>query len=385
MNTQLQLYPARPLGAVSLLDVAGSGNSNLSVRQKGWRVLTPGTLNGTQLCRAMDIGTKQLIKLAVVAAIFLALYLHEFFRIRPPAWFTYMEEARSACARRDFKTAEDNLSKAMAEVKGCVGAPPKYESFTPSSPASLSGELAALAECYDIHGKHDRSEALFKEAIARAAPEDEYFYKGVLAHQYGAHQEYEKAELLFKERFDRSHTPEKLADHLAEFESHASLMELADCYCAQGKWQQAASLYRQDLAQFPPDILSEQDVEELVCLGNCYFAQGRLIYAANCYKRALSLSKTGAGSFAILCDMAEVSIAQERYTEAQALYQRALKMQESTTDPERTSWAQRHYAKLLRRLGKVDQAQELEAAAKRTSLGLSRQPYRPYLNPIFLP
>jgi tetratricopeptide (TPR) repeat protein len=153
----------------------------------------------------------------------------------------------------------------------------------------------------------------------------------------------------------------------------SSLNSLAHFYQDQGQPAKAEPLYKKALA-IRKKVLNSKDPDvamSLYGLAELYRAQRQYAQAKPLYRQALKLRKKALGPehpdvAETLYGLARLCRAPNQYLRAKLFYQRALKIWEKALGPEHPDVAKclKNYANLLRKMGRPDEAEPLEARAK---------------------
>ena len=220
------------------------------------------------------------------------------------------------------------------------------------------------------------------QASAQSTPWETSTAAGLEAYQQGRYGEAEKyLSAALKEAENFGPEDPRLA---------TSLNNLAGIYVTQGKYAEAEPLYKRSLA-----ILGPEHPDVAASLNNLavlYDNQGRYEEAEPLYQRALAVyeealgpehpnTSHGLNNLAALYysqrrykeaeprlnNLALLYYHQGHYEEAEPLYERALAILEKVLGPEHphTAGSLTKYARLLRALGREDEAARLEARVQR--------------------
>lgn len=283
-----------------------------------------------------------------------------------PDWFTYMEKARQSCAASDFTRSDQWVEKALNDAKlSPNGIPPKYYGRAPYSPSSLSGELATLAEYYKWWGKYDKAETYFRQAISFSTQDDRITYLEALAKFYVGRGNYKEAEALYEDSLLYAEAKYSHTDKVGH-----CLLKLADCYVAQKNFGEAEALYQKNI-----DVLEKEPSESnfydlvyaFIAIGQCRLKESKLSDAKNSLQKALEIDAKelkDAGRSVITSYLGDLAVASKDDKRAQELYKESLDQNKYAIAPEMKDTTRTNYAALLRRLGKVSQAEALEHSGK---------------------
>jgi tetratricopeptide (TPR) repeat protein len=272
-------------------------------------------------------------------------------------------------------------------------------------------DLNSLADEYRAVGRYQEAEQLYRRALAIAettlGPHDPALVATInnLADLYRAQGKYSQAEPLYKRALALAEKAAAVSSQSAreavppagtgeprasEVELATHLNDLADFYRAQRKYAEAEPLYWKAV------VLCEKArgrgnptlAVTLNNLGDLYRAQGRNAEAEPLYRRALLISKqaeaapesgiqwalaidetAGIVDYASvardLVNLADIYAGQGKHAEAEALYKRALTMQEKLRGPasEEVAAGLEKYARLLRTERRTAEAEKLETKA----------------------
>jgi tetratricopeptide (TPR) repeat protein len=293
-----------------------------------------------------------------------------------PSWFADLEQARHLCASGNLGESEALLLKAQKASAKTGHCPPPYFSVGQSGRTAVtySGELAALADCYAFRGRAAEAQALLSNAInsAKNDPKNANVLAPMraLASIYESKKKYALAEPV---RISITSLP------------HASLEDsyrLGDLYLAENKMTEAESIYIKALAiEEKQEVRSAQMSDHLNKLGRCYFLQGNLDQAEKLYKRALEYDPLAhesdrGDSFNAkdLRPMAELYCAKGELPKAEAFYRQSLSGALEYTPGEQVQILT-DYARLLRTMKRVSEAEIREGQARNKSLEAASAPH----------
>jgi tetratricopeptide (TPR) repeat protein len=227
---------------------------------------------------------------------------------------------------------------------------------------SLSTQALKLAQ----QGQYPEAEKAYKEAVQLAeknfGPDSKYVANSLngLAELYRAEKRYAEAEPLYKRSLEISEEiSEKDFSGLWRFRYNManSLNGLAKLYRTQGKYAEAETLYKQEidiLEKLPRYIVAVPPV-------------GNSIQVPN----TLALFSLGNS----LNNLADLYRVQGKYTEAEPLYKRSLKMMEKALGLNHPSVADvlDNLAMCCRKTGKLDEAENLEVRARKIRINLYKK------------
>jgi tetratricopeptide (TPR) repeat protein len=267
--------------------------------------------------------------------------------------------------RRRYTDAEPLYQRALAI---------REKALRPEHPrvASVLNNLALL---YQGQGQPAKAEPLYERALAirekALGPEDPEVASSLnsLAHFYQDQGQPAKAEPLY----ERALAIREKALGPEHPEVASSLNSLAHFYQDQGQPAKAEPLYKKALA-IRKKVLNSKDPDvamSLYGLAELYRAQRQYAQAKPLYRQALKLRKKALGPehpdvAETLYGLARLCRAPNQYLRAKLFYQRALKIWEKALGPEHPDVAKclKNYANLLRKMGRPDEAEPLEARAK---------------------
>jgi tetratricopeptide (TPR) repeat protein len=292
-----------------------------------------------------------------------------------PDWLTNLEEARHLCAAGNLDQAKALLQKTRVSVLHSGGCPAPFFRIGQSTPTTYTEELAALCDCFAAHGLTSDAESLLKDAIslAKSNPDRTNVVAPMraLASLYEKQKDYKAAEPV---------RVEILSLRQANLEDQYAL---GDCYLIENKLAQAESIYKKALAiETKQSVKSSSLTEHLNKLGRCYFLRGDLSEAEKVYKQALDYDplyheSDRGDSFTAkdLRPMAELYYAKGDLIKAEAYYRQSL-----SGTPEYSPGEQAEiltdYAKVLRRMHRVKEAEIREDQAHKKSLDAAETPHK---------
>lgn len=197
-----------------------------------------------------------------------------------------MERSRISCAKGNLNDAETYYKKAISLVP--QGSNPHYDGGY-GVPASFSGQIASLADCFAQQNQYERAKTLFLQAIST---QPDGGYQWGLAELYIKSRKYEDAELL-------------LLKLLANATGNPKMM------------------FRENL-RTPQEIL--------FMLGKAYEGNNELTNAEHCYIKSLNLSKNSSTYPYKLMEMGKFYLRLNNTTKAKQLVDLAIseRMEKST-------------------------------------------------------
>ncbi len=238
--------------------------------------------------------------------------------------------------------------------------------------ATVLRYLRSLADLYVETGRFDQAEPLLKDVLARqeASPETDEATLALTLNNLGGL-------YLRQQRFADAEGPLERAMAIRQRllgPDHPDLAQaynnLGALYWYQGKFPEAEQAYEKarDIwtATLEPDHPRIAAIENN--LGETYWAEGRYEEAEAAFEKALDIKQRAYGadnpSVAItLNGLANVYRDAGRPQDAESLYRRALTIRQSNGDSVQIAETRRDLARLLRTLGRDDEAQAMEGAA----------------------
>ena len=252
-----------------------------------------------------------------------------------------------------------------------------YEKYPELKYPHLAEVLHKLADLYKALKKFGEAEVLYEQALMfieqALGPEhprvaNGYHNLGWLCHQQ---KKYDKAEPLYqhalsiKEELFGSEHPD----------IGTCLHNLATLYMDQSRYAVAEPLHEQALAVRervlgPEHLNTAQSMNSIALL---YYKEGKYTEAETLYLQAIGICERVLGSdhsktATSLYNLALLYDVQSKYEEAETLYQRVLEIRRLMLGPEHAAVAKvlNSYIALLRKMGREDEATNLEAEVKAT-------------------
>lgn len=280
------------------------------------------------------------------------------------AWETSIDAGKDAMAKKQYAEAEKSFREALTVAQ-------KFG----EKDARFSGSLLFLAQACDAQAKTDEAQALAGRAV-------------------------ESMDNALK-----AYKPKKTEQQLEQIDAASALFDkAADIFASHQKYPEAEGLYQrvvqiresaaeqnphpknnEDFLRFLGQALS--DVQGKLAsaqekLGNLYFTEHKFPEAAATYEKAQKIreadTKTDKRVLAqTITNMATSYAAQDKYSQAEPLYQRALKLFEEANWAEKTETLRtmQLYALMLKNSGRQDEARAMleKVAAIRKKLGQTPQ------------
>ena len=279
-------------------------------------------------------------------------------------WEASIQAGQDAMARRQYPEAEKSFREALTVAQ-------KFG----EKDARFSGSLLFLAQACDAQGKTDEAEALAGRAV-------DSMNKALKAYKP------KKAEQQFEQIDAASALFDKAADIFA---SHQKYPE------AEGLYQRVVQI-RESAAKDDPTPKNNEDFLRILGralsdaqgklataqekLGNLYFTEHKFPEAATTYEKAQKTreadTRTDKRVLAqTVTNLATSYAAQDKYSQAEPLYQRALKLFEEANWAEKaeTLRTMQLYALMLKNSGRQEEARALldKVAAIQKKLGQTPQ------------
>ncbi|MCI0355764.1 MAG: tetratricopeptide repeat protein [Acidobacteria bacterium] len=270
----------------------------------------------------------------------------------------------TALDARDFAGAEKLLGPLLEQV-GRAG--PPLEALS----------LLALVESYEALGQLEPAERIslrMLEVLEQAGgPANPFLLPAMdkLARIYQAQKRWSDAESLLKRSLaitEAAYREEGMSDENPRVFS--AIEALAELYMAAGRYTDAEAMFQRMSAAMEKFYGKDAPMLDLVWtrLGDAARAQERYADAEAAYQRAIKVAGTD-NPFrdAALVGLAEVFAAQGKYKEAEPLFQQAMAAQAEVLGPENPDLIATlgKYAALLRATNRAAEAAKLEARAKK--------------------
>jgi tetratricopeptide (TPR) repeat protein len=296
-----------------------------------------------------------------------------------PSWYVDLEQARKLCATGNLAESKALLAKTQEAIAKAGQCPAPYLVY--QSPVTYTGELASLADCIAFHGQVTEAEALLNSAIKLG--ENDPQNANLLAPLRALASVYEK-----NKQFALAE-PIRIRITTLPHASPEDTYQLADLYTAERKFAQAESIYMKNLAlEEAQPVKSASTAVHMNELAHCYFLEGKLDQSEKLYRAALDYnplaheSERGDGFTAKdLRPMAELYVAKGDLEKAEAYYRQCLSGTLEYTPAEQAKILS-DYAKVLRSMKRLNEAENREAQASQKSLEAANSPI-PYVQTYY--
>jgi tetratricopeptide (TPR) repeat protein len=261
------------------------------------------------------------------------------------SWDAHTQAGKDAMAKQQYSEAEESFRKALVAA----------EKFGEKD-ARFSGTLLFLAQACDAQSKRDEAEGLARRATEAM------------------------------EKALRAYPTKQIEQQLLQADAASSLFDkTADIFSSHQKYPEAEMLYkrvvqiRESVAQENPKPKNNEDFLRFMGqalsdtqgklaaanekLGNLYFTERKFPEAAATYEKAQKIRETDTRTdkrvlAQTLTNLATSYAAQDKYTQAEPLYQSALKLFEEANWAEKpeTASTMQLYALLLKKTGREEEA-----------------------------
>lgn len=294
-----------------------------------------------------------------IVLVFLSILLLSQCGLMKPEWFILMEKARISCAEGQLEASDGYYKRASSLANS--GSNPIYDGGY-GVPASFSGQIASLADCYAQQNQFERAKTLFLQAIS-LQPDGGYDWG--LAQMYLDFQKYQDAELILEKLLTRANSLPRTRFR----ENFRSLEEtffmLGKSYEGSTKIAKAENCYQESLR------LSKNSTTypfRLMEIGKFYLRQNNIDKAKKFVNSAIS-ERIEKSTIKILTPseqefLAEIACAEKKFDMAEKLLLEALKKYDSSVPIKEKIDTEIKYVHLLRTLNRQKEAEALSRTVK---------------------